>query len=162
MRVRSLLLGVLVLLPTACGGPDQAERLVAALRGYIPSVQSAIRVDPSWTTGEEGLVPAPPELQSAVEAAMADLGIEKGDARAAQECARFVSSLGVPEVVELSPEWPENCESLEEPVFVLSVDEEGVHGQGWSRDWGFRFSAQFLGGDDSARITEARSFPNRM
>jgi hypothetical protein len=121
-------------------GLPPAEVLAEALELLRQNIPEGVRLDSSLMLGPDELANAESSLSERLGEAMALSGIESGDGRAAQACAQWTSSRGVPieEVIQTPP--PPGCEEGMLAVFVVALEsnDEGqaiLRSVGWSREW---------------------------
>jgi hypothetical protein len=168
MRV-CLLASVAILLSSSCtDGPSEAELVARFLTEYGESVPETIRLDPRRVLEPDSLAEAAPSQEEVFRDAARLAGLEEGNGQQAWDCARYVSSLGVPEVVErvvLGLEGPpEGCDPDYPAIFVLRIDpaRDSLHleGRGWSWEWSYHFSGAVARDGSGSRIGETSRGPN--
>lgn len=148
----------------ACGpGREEEDQLRSALEVLVQEMGTDFRIDPAVVFAREGLVEAGTEGNEIAQA-MRAVGIARGDAIAAQECAEFRASLGVPDVAAASPAPPPGCRELLVPVFAVRAEttDQGLlllRGTGWSWERAWRLSLT-VSADGEVAIEELVSKTN--
>jgi hypothetical protein len=163
------LAAVAILSSSSCTvAPPEAELVARFLTEYAESVPETIRIDPRRVLGPDPMPEATPSQEEVLRDAARLAGLEEGNGQQASDCARYVASLSVPEVIERVVAGlegpPEGCDPDNPAIFVLRIDPapDSLHleGRGWSWEWSYHFTGAVARDGSGLRIGETHRGPN--